>query len=144
MDGASTRPSGEHFSIDDAAATPRPDVVPPICIGSAGERIGLPIVGRRADVWNTPYGDDDDWLRKRSIVDAAASGFGRDPGEIASCVTVAGDLPESDVASQEWLERLSHLADLGIDHLVLDFGHPLDAEPALRFAEQVITPMRAG
>jgi len=24
----------------------------------------------------------------------------------------------------------------------MDFGHPFDVEPALRFAEQVITPMR--
>jgi alkanesulfonate monooxygenase SsuD/methylene tetrahydromethanopterin reductase-like flavin-dependent oxidoreductase (luciferase family) len=136
--------AGEYFSIVDAAATPRPDVVPPICIGSSGEKIGLPIVGRRADVWNTSYGDDATWRRKRSIVDAAATDFGRDPSQIASCVTVAGELPDSGAASEAWVERLSHLADLGIEHVVLDFGHPLDAEPALRFGEQVITPMRAG
>ena len=51
-------------------------------------------------------------------------GSGATPATISSCVTVGGDLPESDVASQEWLERLSHLAELGIDHIVLDFGHP--------------------
>ena len=136
--------SGEYFSIADAAATPRPDVVPPICIGSSGEKIGLPIVGRRADMWNTSFGDDATWQRKRSIVDAAATDFGRDPAQIASCVTVAGELPDSDAASEAWVERLSHLADLGIEHVVLDFGHPLEVEPALRFGEQVITPMRAG
>jgi hypothetical protein len=58
-------------------------------------------------------------------------------------VTVGGDLPESDVASEQWVERLAHLTDLGIGHVVLDFGHPLSAEPALRFAEQVITPLRS-
>ena len=136
--------TGEHFSIDDAAATPRPDVVPPICIGSAGEKIGLPIVGRRADVWNTIHAGDDDWRRKRSIVDAAATDFGRDPSEIVSCVTVAGDLPESDAASEQWVERLAHLSALGIGHVVLDFGHPLAVEPAQRFVEQVIAPLRAG
>jgi alkanesulfonate monooxygenase SsuD/methylene tetrahydromethanopterin reductase-like flavin-dependent oxidoreductase (luciferase family) len=133
---------GRYFSIDDAAATPRPDVVPPICIGSSGEKVGLPIVGRRADIWNTSYADDAGWRHKRSIVDEAAVAFGRDPGEIASCVTVAGDLPESDEASEQWLHRLGHLVELGIEHLVLDFGHPLHVEPALRFAEQVIGPMR--
>ena len=47
---------GEYFQIDDAAATPRPDIVPPICIGSSGEKIGLPIVGRQADMWRQDRG----------------------------------------------------------------------------------------
>ncbi|MEX2627820.1 MAG: LLM class flavin-dependent oxidoreductase [Ilumatobacteraceae bacterium] len=135
---------GEHFTIDDAAATPRPDVVPPVCIGSSGEKIGLPIVGRRADIWNGAYRSDDDWRRLRGIVDAAATESGRDPGDIESCVTVAGDLPDTDTASEQWVERLNHLRDLGITYFVMDFGHPLGPEPALRFAEQVITPLRSG
>jgi alkanesulfonate monooxygenase SsuD/methylene tetrahydromethanopterin reductase-like flavin-dependent oxidoreductase (luciferase family) len=134
---------GEYFRIDDAAATPRPDVVPPICIGSSGERIGLPIVGRHADVWNGAYRGDDDWRRLREIVDSAAVAAGRDPSAIVNCVTVAGDLPESDAQSEAWLERLSHLVDLGIAYFVMDFGHPLTVDPALRFAEQVIAPLRA-
>ncbi len=135
---------GEHFTIDDAAATPRPDVVPPVCIGSSGEKIGLPIVGRRADIWNGAYRSDDQWTRLRGIVDDAATDAGRDPADIESCVTVAGDLPETDAASEQWVERLAHLRDLGITYFVMDFGHPLHAEPALRFAEQVITPLRTG
>ena len=135
---------GEHFTIDDAAATPRPDVVPPVCIGSSGEKIGLPIVGRRADIWNGAYRSDDQWTRLRGIVDDAATDAGRDPADIESCVTVAGELPETDAASEQWVERLAHLRDLGITYFVMDFGHPLHAEPALRFAEQVITPLRTG
>jgi len=136
---------GRYFQIDDAAATPRPDVVPRICIGSSGEQIGLPIVGRQADVWNGPYyGSDDDWRRKRDIVDRAAADAGRDPADIESCVTTAGDLPDSDDASEQWLARLMHLRDLGITYYVLDFGHPLHPEPGLRFAEQVIAPLKAG
>jgi len=135
--------TGSYFRIDDAAATPRPAVVPPVCIGSSGERIGLPIVGRQADIWNGGYRDDDDWRRKRAIVDAAALHAGRTPSDIESSVTVAGDLPESDTASEQWLERLMHLRELGVSYFVLDFGHPLHPEPALRFAEQVIAPMKA-
>ena len=135
--------TGTYFTIDDAAATPRPDVVPPICIGSSGEKIGLPIVGRQADIWNGAYKDDDDWKRKRDIIDAAAVAVGRSPSDIATSVTVGGDLPESDSASEQWLERLVHLREQGASYFVLDFGHPLHVEPALRFAEQVITPMKA-
>jgi alkanesulfonate monooxygenase SsuD/methylene tetrahydromethanopterin reductase-like flavin-dependent oxidoreductase (luciferase family) len=135
---------GKHFSIDDAAATPRPDTVPLVCIGSSGEQIGLPIVGRQADVWNGPYRGPDDWRRKRDIVDTAAAGAGRSPSDVESCITVAGDLPDSDEASEQWLERLRRRIDLGISYFVMDFGHPLDAEPALRFAEQIIAPLKAG
>lgn len=134
---------GAYFRIDDAAATPRPDVVPPICIGSSGEKIGLPIVGRQADMWNTSAKSPEDWQRKRSIVDAAAAAVGRDPSAIESCVTVAGELPESDEESEEWLARLSDIANLGVTYFVLDFGHPPRVEPALRFAEQVMAVMRA-
>ena len=135
---------GRYFSIDDAAATPRPDVVPPICIGSSGEQIGLPIVGRHADLWNGAHmGDDEGWLRKRDIVLSAATEAGRQPSDIEMTMTVAGELPDDDSEAAAWRERLEHLRGLGVDHFILDFGHPLDPEPALRFAEQVIGPMRA-
>ncbi len=134
---------GTYFQIDDAAATPRPEVVPPVCIGSSGEKIGLPIVGRRADMWNGFFMGDDDWTRKRDIVHAAATDAGRDPADITLCLTVAGDLPDSDAASEAWLERLTHLQGLGVTYFVMDFGHPLQPEPGLRFAEQVIAPLKS-
>ena len=86
---------------------------------------------------------DDDWKRQRAIVDAAAVAAGRRPEDIESCVTLAGDLPDSDMASEQWVERLTHLTGLGITYFVMDFGHPLDPEPGLRFAEQVIAPLRS-
>jgi alkanesulfonate monooxygenase SsuD/methylene tetrahydromethanopterin reductase-like flavin-dependent oxidoreductase (luciferase family) len=135
---------GRYFEIDDAAATPRPDIVPPICIGSSGEKIGLPIVGRHADIWNGAHGGDDEaWKRKRDIVRRAALDAGRSASDIEISVTLAGDLPDSDEASERWQQRLTHLADLGVTYFVMDFGHPLQVEPALRFAEQVIAPLKA-
>lgn len=137
--------TGTYFQIDGAAATPRPDIVPPVCIGSFGERFGLPIVGRQADLWNTPFLPDVEvWNRKRDIVHASAVEVGRNPSDIEISVTSAGELPESDAASEQWVERLAHLHQLGVTHFVMDFGHPLDVEPVLRFVEQVIAPMKAG
>jgi alkanesulfonate monooxygenase SsuD/methylene tetrahydromethanopterin reductase-like flavin-dependent oxidoreductase (luciferase family) len=135
---------GTYFHIDDAAATPRPEVVPPVCIGSVGEKIGLPIVGRNADMWNSSYpGDEETFRRRLGIVQGAAEAAGRDPGDITICVTLAGELPDTDTASEEWTARLNPLIELGVGHFVLDFGHPLNAEPGLRFAEQVIAPLRS-
>ncbi len=133
---------GRYFRIDDAVATPRPALIPPICIGSSGESIGLGIVGRRADMWNTFYGDEESWKRRRDIVYRSAVDAGRDEGQVECCVTIEGALPETDGDAERWRERISHLRTLGISYFVLDFGHPLDVEPALRFAERVIEPLK--
>ena len=135
---------GTYFQVEEAVATPRPDVPPRICIGSAGESVGLKVVGRQADMWNTVYwGDEEGWVRKRDIVLNAAGDAGRPSDAIELCVTVEGALPTSEAESQAWVDRLGRLGELGITYFVLDFGHPLDPEPALRFAEQVIQPLRA-
>lgn len=133
---------GEHFKITDASAPPLPETVPPICIGASGEQIGLPLVGRQADVWHCFVGSDDDWNRKKDIVHTAAAGAGREPDDIAIATTIERSLPESDSESAEFVEILAHGRGLGVSHFVLDFGNPKDTEPILRFHEQVITPLR--
>ena len=136
--------SGEFYSIDGASAPPLPDPVPPICIGASGKRFGLPVAGRKADIWNSSMkGGDDDWIEKREIVARAATEAGRDPADIAMSTTVERALPETDEESEQYRELLTHYRSLGVSHFVLDFGHPQSTEPILRFAEQVMTPMRA-
>jgi alkanesulfonate monooxygenase SsuD/methylene tetrahydromethanopterin reductase-like flavin-dependent oxidoreductase (luciferase family) len=135
---------GRYFQIDGAAASPLPEVVPPICIGASGPQIGLPLAGRLADIWNgTSRGTDDDWLRRVEIVQGAASAAGRDPAEIEVSTTLERALPEDDAQANELLEFLRHKAELGVQHFVMDFGHPQTTEPVLRFVEQVMAPLRA-
>ena len=134
---------GKYFRIAGASAPPLPDPVPRICIGASGEQIGLPMVGRLADMWNgSGRGTDDDWRRRLGIVRASAEKAGRDPNTIEVSQTVEKPLPESDEDSAKLVELLTHKADLGIQHFVMDFGHPKSTEPILRFAEQVIAPLR--
>jgi hypothetical protein len=57
--------------------------------------------------------------------------------------TVEKALPETDAESEQLVELLRHRASLGISHVVMDFGNPTSTEPVLRFAEQVIAPLRA-
>jgi len=137
--------SGDHFTISGAAAPPRPDVVPPICIGASGEKVGLPLVGRLADIWNGfPKGDDDDWRRKVDIVHRSASDAGRDPSAIEISTTVEKPLPETDAEAAELLAFLGHWVELGVQHFVMDFGHPLTDEHVHRFVEQVMAPLKSG
>lgn len=134
---------GQYFNISDASAPPLPTKVPPICIGASGEKIGLPLVGRQADMWNGQMRDIEDWLRKRDIVHASAEAAGRDPGDIVLSTTIERGLPESDEDSEKWVSSLAKRAGLGLGHFVLDFGHPRSTEPIERFAEQVLRPLRS-
>ena len=135
--------SGTYFRIDGASAPPLPDVPPPICIGASGERIGLPMAGRLADIWNgTARGTDDDWRRRLGIVMDAAEAAGRPAYAVQPSTTLERALPESDADSAALLETLQHRYDLGVRHFVMDFGHPQSIEPVLRFVEQVMDPMR--
>ena len=135
---------GTYYSIDGASAPPLPDPVPPICIGASGKKVGLPLVGRQADLWNSSMrGGDAEWMEKRGIVERSAEEAGRDPGVIAMSTTVERALPENDQESEEYRELLTHYRSLGVSHFVLDFGHPQSTDPIHRFVEQVMTPMRA-
>jgi alkanesulfonate monooxygenase SsuD/methylene tetrahydromethanopterin reductase-like flavin-dependent oxidoreductase (luciferase family) len=133
---------GTHFRIAGASAPPLPNPVPRICIGASGEKIGLPLVGRLADMWNSFFRGDDDWNRRLGIVRATAEQAGRDPGSIEVTTTVERPLPETDEDSERLVEQLGHLADLGVQHFVMDFGNPKSTEPIHRFVEQVIGPLR--
>ena len=136
---------GRFFRIDGAAAPPKPEVPPRICIGAGGERIGLPLAGRLADMWNCMVADDDHagLSRKRDIVRASAEKAGRDPDKIETALTVERPLPDTDAESESMLEHLSGLQSLGVEHFVMDFGHPQSTEPVMRFVEQVMTPLRS-
>jgi alkanesulfonate monooxygenase SsuD/methylene tetrahydromethanopterin reductase-like flavin-dependent oxidoreductase (luciferase family) len=132
---------GRHYRIDGAAAPPLPNPPPRVCIGAAGEKVGLPLVGRIADMWNAPP-DLDAWERRLGIVHDAAERAGRDPSAIEVSVTLERALPETDAESEALVEELADRAERGAHHVVMDFGNPKDTEPILRFTEQVIAPLR--
>ncbi|MGI9608108.1 MAG: LLM class flavin-dependent oxidoreductase [Acidimicrobiales bacterium] len=135
---------GKYFRIEGASAPPLPSVIPPICIGANGEKVGLPLVGRVADVWHGGGDSPDDWARKRGIVDAAAVAADRDPACIASAITIETPLPRDDAESAELLDRIAGYHNRGVGTFVMDFGHPPEPDPIHRFAEQVMAPLRRG
>ena len=136
--------TGKHFHITEAAAPPKPEIVPPVCIGAYGEQIGLPMVGRLADMWNaSTLGNVDRWLVKRDIVRASAEKSGRNPSDIQISLTVEKPLPNTEEESEMLRTQLQVMADHGVEHFVMDFGHPQSTEPVLRFVEQVMQPMKA-
>jgi hypothetical protein len=136
--------TGKHFHITEAAAPPKPEIVPPVCIGAYGEQIGLPMVGRLADMWNaSTQGSSERWLVKRDIVRASAEKAGRNPSDIQISLTVEKPLPNTDEESEVFRNELQIMVDNGVEHFVMDFGHPQSTEPVMRFVEQVLRPMKS-
>ena len=136
--------TGKHFHITEAAAPPKPEVIPPVCIGAYGEQIGLPMVGRLADMWNaSTQGNVERWLVKRDIVRASAEKSGRNPSDLQISLTIEKPLPNTDEESEILRTQLQTMADHGVEHFVMDFGHPQSTEPVMRFVEQVMQPMKA-
>jgi len=136
--------TGKHFQITEAAAPPKPEVIPPVCIGAYGEQIGLPMVGRLADMWNaSTQGSVERWLVKRDIVRASAEKSGRNSSDIQISITVEKPLPNTDEESEILRTELQTMVDHGVEHFVMDFGHPQSTEPVMRFVEQVMQPMKA-
>ena len=94
-------------------------------------------------MWNgSSRGTDEDWKRRLGIVRSSAEKAGRSPADIEVSVTLERALPETDEDSAKLVEELAHRADLGVQHVVMDFGNPKATEPVLRFVEQVIRPLR--
>ena len=103
----------------------------------------MPLVGRLADMWNgSMRGSDEGWNRRLGIVRAAAEAAGRDPATIEVSTTLERPLPETDEDSERLLDDLARRAALGVQHFVMDFGHPQSTEPVQRFVEQVMAPLR--
>jgi transposase InsO family protein len=75
---------------------------------------------------------------------ASAVKAGRATSDVEVSLTVERALPNTSAESQQLLDELSHLAELGVQHFVMDFGHPQTNEPVLRFVEEVMTPLRRG
>ena len=80
-----------------------------------GRAVALPVVGRCADMWNTSFPSEDEWKRKRAIVDAAAEAAGRDQptSRAASPLPAISRTPTRRPSSGS--RRVRHLDELGID-----------------------------
>jgi alkanesulfonate monooxygenase SsuD/methylene tetrahydromethanopterin reductase-like flavin-dependent oxidoreductase (luciferase family) len=137
--------SGKHFQIHEAYAPPQPKPPPPILIGGSGEQLMLPLVGRQADWWNTNMSrGEEGFIRKRDIVFRHAEAAGRDPHAIVLTVTREAPLPRTDDELARWHEELRRWVGLGVDCFLLDFGHVTEIEPVVRFAREVMAPLRHG
>lgn len=136
QDGANY--DGAYFRLDDATYHPRPvqQPHPPIWIGAGGEKLMLPLVARKADVWHNS-GPVAEVIRKSALIDQLAIEAGRDPKAIRR----AGSLS----LSQPWeaiRERAGQLRDAGFTYLVVDW--PSEGEDRVKEFARDVMPEFAG
>lgn len=114
-DGASFE--GRHYQLREASYHPRPvqRPHPPIWIGAGGERLTLPIVGRRADVWHA-YGPPEVLRRKWDVVREHAEGAGRDPERIERASALSISEPWDQVR-----RTAGALAEAGFSYLIVSW-----------------------
>ncbi|MFG1646748.1 LLM class F420-dependent oxidoreductase [Amycolatopsis sp. NPDC049252] len=81
---------GEHYSLTDSPALPKPaqSPAPPVIIGGSGKKRTPALAARFADEFNLPFADQETAAAQFARVEAAAREIGRDPKEILRSVAL--------------------------------------------------------
>jgi len=151
---------GKHLSIDHLYAEPRPAQPSLIMIGASGEQLGLRVVARYADWWNTTAPTPDDLRRKIAVLAEHCRKVGRDVDDILinwQCQVVAiGDseaearaiaersalYPHSQSSAivgtpEHVTEKLGAFVEAGVRDFILRFADFPRLDGARRFAREI-------
>ena len=72
---------GKHYQVIDAYCEPKPDPVPPIVVGGAGNKT-IRVAARYADWWNVPDHNFTRYADRVKVVQATCAEVGRDPSTL--------------------------------------------------------------
>ena len=143
---------GKHYQLKDARMEPKPvQEHLPLVIGGAGEKRTLRIVAEHGDIWNTFYGNPDEYRHKLDVLAGHCADVGRDPADVRKSLTFRAVLADSEQEAQErtqelfggpppermrhmyfigtaekCVERLREYADLGVGDFLLGSMAPVD------------------
>ena len=129
---------GRFYRLEHASYHPKPvqQPRPPLWIGGGGEKLTLPLVARRADVWHG-FGDARVMERKSRLLDDLAEKAGRDPSAIRRASSLSISEPWDEVR-----RRAEALARAGVTYLVA--GWPSQGEArAEEFVGSVMPEIRS-
>ena len=134
-DGDTFSFEGEHYSLVDSPALPKPvQTPPPVIIGGSGPTRTPALAARFAAEYNTPFLGLDDVVAANARVDRACEDVGRDPSSLlrsaALVVCVGADEAELERRARAIGREPSELRQNGVAGLPLEAGETLG-----RFAE---------
>ncbi len=96
---------GQHYQLTDAHCEPKPDPMPPIMVGGAGEKYLLRVVAQHADWWNYVYKDRGTYAHKQTVIKGHCRDVGRDYDEIIQVIHVGVFIAETEKALQRHMAR---------------------------------------
>jgi F420-dependent oxidoreductase-like protein len=160
---------GRHYQLKDARMEPKPvQQHLPLVIGGSGERRTLRIVAQHGDIWNTFYGDIDEYRHKLDVLAGHCADVGRDPAAVRKSLTFRAILDEDEQEAQErarelygdppperlqkmlivgtpeqCVERLGAYADLGVGDFLLGALPPIDGRTIELVADTVAPAVKA-
>jgi alkanesulfonate monooxygenase SsuD/methylene tetrahydromethanopterin reductase-like flavin-dependent oxidoreductase (luciferase family) len=157
---------GEHYRLDKAYANPLPVDPPIVMVGASGEQLGLRVVAKHADWWNTTASTPEALTAKRDVLAAHCEKVGRDVDDILvnwQCQVVAIGDSEAEarriaeaaplyqqssndgvVGTPEQVSaRLQEFIAAGVRDFNLRFADFPRTEGALRFAREIAPRLSA-
>ncbi|GIW12404.1 MAG: TIGR03560 family F420-dependent LLM class oxidoreductase [Chloroflexi bacterium] len=161
---------GRYYTLKDALTDPPPvqQPYPPLLVGSRGEQLGLRVVARHADQWNTAAALEEA-TRLSALLDTRCREVGRDPATVERTAIVLQTIaanPAAERAQQERLEaifrqpfaalaprvlsgppeaaveRLHAYREAGFTHFMFSVFAPYDLAGLKVLAEQVLARLR--
>jgi alkanesulfonate monooxygenase SsuD/methylene tetrahydromethanopterin reductase-like flavin-dependent oxidoreductase (luciferase family) len=148
---------GKHYRIENTYCSPKPDPIPPIMIGGAGEKYTLKVVAKYADWWNWFCLDVEKLEHKMRVLASHCDDVGRDFDDIlitdAFCVAVAESAEEAKklarrsqysegsflVGTPETVaSKMGELVDAGVEYFQINFPQHRIIETTQLFADEVI------
>jgi alkanesulfonate monooxygenase SsuD/methylene tetrahydromethanopterin reductase-like flavin-dependent oxidoreductase (luciferase family) len=154
---------GKYYKIANAYCEPKPNPIPPICIGGGGEQLTLKIVAKHADWWNFPGGTLENYKHKLDVLAGHCDAVGRDYDTIlktwsAECVAVAETEAEAQriVAASPYkshpvvgtpgqvAEQLQQFVDAGVEYFIVRAVDFPRREGIHLFANEVIPLLQRG
>jgi alkanesulfonate monooxygenase SsuD/methylene tetrahydromethanopterin reductase-like flavin-dependent oxidoreductase (luciferase family) len=131
--------AGQYYTLRAARCNPKPlqRPHPPICIGARGERRGLKIAARWAQLWNCAGGASagpGGFVRKSEILSSYCQEIGRDPNEVRRSVDFYLD---SRADPAVLTDVVPTYAEAGVDLLVVGLAPPYDPSRVVAVAERL-------
>ena len=155
--------AGKYYSITDAYCEPKPDPMPPICIGGGGEQLTLRIVAKHADWWNFPGGTLENYRHKLDVLRGHCDAVNRDYASIvktwsAECVAVAATEAEAKRIVEaspynshpvvgtpsQVAEQLQRFVDVGVEYLIVRCVDFPSGDGLALFANEVMPLLQEG
>jgi F420-dependent oxidoreductase-like protein len=129
---------GRYYRLENATYDPKPvqRPRPPLWIGGQGEKLMMPLIARRADVWHA-HGTPAAYERKSRLLDELAESADRDPGAIRRSAGLSISEPWDQVRA-----TAEELAAVGVSYLTV--GWPSEGEARFdEFVERVLPELKA-